>query len=121
MLRRQMPLVSRIDNVHIYVRDMERSRAFYGDALGLDLQGDEHWMEARLDGVRFALHPVPAGVSVEPGTVYVNFAVEDADAAAAELRSAGHDVTEVMREEWGTSFEVRDPDGYRIHLFQPPA
>lgn len=121
MLRTRMPLVSRIDNVHIYVRDMQRSRAFYADALGLPLTGDEHWMEARLGDVRFALHPVPRGVSVEPGTVYVNFAVEDADAAAEELRAAGFEVTEVMREEWGTSFEIPDPDGYRIHLFQPPA
>ena len=29
MLLRGMPLVSRIDSVHIYVRDMERSAAFY--------------------------------------------------------------------------------------------
>ncbi len=54
MLRLGMALVSRIDNVHLYVRDMERSTAFY-------------------------------------------------------------------RAEYGVSFEVIDPDGYRVYLFQPPA
>ena len=119
MLRARMPLVSRIDNVHIYVRDMQRSSAFYADVLGLPLEGDEHWMEARLGDVRFALHPVPDGLAIQPGTVYVNFTVEDADAAAEHVRAAGYDAKEQMREEYGTSFEVLDPDGYRIHLFQP--
>ena len=114
-----MGLVSRIDNVHIYVRDMARSRAFYRDVLGLPLAGDEHWMQADLDGVRFALHASPEGIEPTAGTAFINFEVADADAAAEHVRAAGHSPTEVMREEYGTSFEVLDPDGYRIHLFQP--
>ena len=121
MLPAGMALVSRIDNVHIYVRDMKRSRAFYRDLLGLPLEGDEHWMQADLDGVRFALHASPEGVEPAPGTAFINFEVGDADAAAAQVRAAGHEPTEVMREDYGTSFEVVDPDGYRIHLFQPPS
>ena len=121
MLLPLMGLVSRIDNVHIYVRDMQRSRAFYRDVLGLPLAGDEHWMQADLDGIRFALHAAPEGVAPEPGTAFINFEVDDADSAAEQVRAAGHEPTEVMREEYGTSFEVVDPDGYRIHLFQPPA
>jgi catechol 2,3-dioxygenase-like lactoylglutathione lyase family enzyme len=121
MLLLAMALVSRIDNVHIYVRDMQRSRAFYRDVLGLPLEGDEHWMQADLDGVRFALHATPEGVEPTAGTAFINFEVGEADAAAEHVRAAGHDPTEVMREEYGTSFEVLDPDGYRIHLFQPPA
>ncbi len=116
-----VPLVSRIDNVHIYVSDMERSAAFYRDVLGIPLAGGEHWMEADLGGVRFALHPAPPGArELSSGTVSVNFRVADADAAAEQVRAAGHDVREQMREEYGTSFEVVDPDGYRVTLFQRP-
>jgi predicted enzyme related to lactoylglutathione lyase len=116
-----MALVSGLDNVHIFVRDVARSREFYGGVLGLEFTGDDHWSEADLDGVRFALHE--AGPSVpEPGSggVAINFRVEDADAAAAEVRAAGHDAREWMREVYGISFEVVDPDGYRIYLFQQP-
>ncbi len=116
------PLVSGIDNVHLYVREMERSLAFYRDVLGIPLEGDEHWMEADLGGVRFALHPVPDGSGeLSSGTISLNFRVVDADRAAVGVRAAGFEAREQMREEYGTSYEVVDPDGYRLYLFQPPA
>jgi lactoylglutathione lyase len=115
------PLVTGLDNVHIYVGDMDRSSAFYRDVLGLPLEGDEHWQEADLDGVRFALHEASSSHPEHgSGGVAVNFRVDDADAAAQRVRAAGYDVREQMREEYGVSFEVRDPDGYQIYLFQPP-
>ena len=115
-----MGLVTAIDNVHIYVRDMGRSRSFYRDLLGIPLDGDAHWQEADLGGVRFALHEAPEGLEPAAGTVKVNFRVADADDAAARLRERGVDVEEQMREEYGVSYRLLDPDGYRIYLFQPP-
>ena len=116
------PLVTGLDNVHIYVREMERSASFYRDVLGIPLAGDDHWMEADLGGVRFALHEAsPSVPDLGSGGVAVNFRVDDADAAAARIREAGYDVSEQMREEYGTSFEVVDPDGYHIYVFQPPS
>jgi predicted enzyme related to lactoylglutathione lyase len=116
-----MGLVTQIDNVHIYVRDMERSARFYRGLLGIPLEGDDHWQEADLSGVRFALHEAPEGIEPAPGTVKVNFRVADADAAAERLRADGVDVEEQMREEYGLSYRVTDPDGYRVYLFQPPS
>ena len=115
------PLVSGLDNIHLYVRDMERSASFYRDVLGLPLVGDAHWQEADLGGVRFALHAAPEGVEPATGTVKVNFRVAAADAAAGRVRAAGYEVRESMREEYGIAYQVTDPDGYRIYLFQPPA
>ena len=115
------PLVTGIDNVHLYVSDMGRSTGFYRDVLGIPLEGDEHWQEAAFNGVRFALHEASASHPEHgSGGVALNFRVEDADDAAQRVRSAGYDVREQMREEYGTSFEVVDPDGYLIYLFQPP-
>jgi catechol 2,3-dioxygenase-like lactoylglutathione lyase family enzyme len=117
------PIVSRINIVYLYVRDVRRSLAFYRDLLGIPLDGDDHWAEATLPGgMRFALHALHEGVG-EPssGTIHVNFEVADADAATVRLRAAGVDVQETMRDEWGTSVEVSDPDGHRVYLFQPPA
>ena len=116
--------VSRINVVYLYVRDMERSLAFYRDLLGIPLEGDVDWAEATLGGTgtRFALHAWRDKGLGEPssGTLNVNFEVADANAAAERLRAAGVDVRETMRDEWGTALEVFDPDGYRIYLFQPP-
>jgi len=115
--------VSRISVVYLYVRDMERSLAFYRDLLGIPLAGDEHWAEAAFPGgTRFALHAAHEGVGeLSSGTVHVDLEVEDADAAADVLRGQGVEVRETMRDDWGTAVEVVDPDGYTISLFQAPA
>ena len=119
---RPTQLVSRLNVVYLYVRDVARSRAFYRDLLGIPLEGDKHWQQADLGGTRFALHEWHDGVD-EPssGTVHVSFEVADLDDAMRVLREAGVAPGEVMRDVWGAAVEVVDPDGYRVHLFQPPA
>jgi catechol 2,3-dioxygenase-like lactoylglutathione lyase family enzyme len=115
------PLVSRISVVYLYVADVERSAAFYRDLLGIPLEGDEDWQDASLGGVRFALHRTHEGIGeLSSGTVHVNLEVADVDAAAEHLRGAGVEVGEMMRDDWGAALEVRDPDGYLLHLYQPP-
>jgi lactoylglutathione lyase len=115
------PLVSRISVVYLYVSDMERSAAFYRDLLGIPLEGDDDWQEASLGGVRFALHRTHEGIGeLSSGTVQVNLEVADVDAAAERLRAAGVEVGQAMRDDWGAALEVRDPDGYRLSLYQPP-
>ena len=55
--------VSNISVVYLYVRDMERSLAFYRDLLGIPLEGDEHWSETTFPGgARFALHETHEGI-----------------------------------------------------------
>lgn len=116
------PLVSRVNVLYLYVEDMERSLRFYRDLLGLPLEGDHDWQEADFGGVRFALHLAHSGVGKpSSGTIHVNFEVADAKEAAGLLREADVEVAETMREEYGVAYEVVDPDGYRIYLFQPPA
>jgi lactoylglutathione lyase len=112
--------VSNISVVYLYVRDMERSLAFYRDLLGIPLEGDAQWAETTFaGGTRFALHAAHDGVgTLSSGTVHVDFEVADVDEAAALLRERGVDVREPMREEWGTALEVVDPDGYTVSLFQ---
>ena len=114
--------VSNISVVYLYVRDMERSLAFYRDLLGIPLEGDEHWSETTFPGgARFALHEADDGIrELSSGTVSISLEIESVDAAIEFLREHGVDVRETMREEWGTAADVVDPDGYTISLFQRP-
>ncbi len=115
------PLVRGINVVYLYVSDMERSLAYYRDLLGIALEGDGDWQEARLGETRFALHLAHEGVGeLSAGTVHLDFEVTDVDSAAERLRAAGIEVKETMRDEWGSAIEIADPDGYRLYLFQPP-
>jgi predicted enzyme related to lactoylglutathione lyase len=111
-------VISRINVVYLYVRDMERSTAFYRDVIGIPLEGDGHWAEATFsDGVRFALHEAHGEVS--PGTINVDLEVADIDETVRRLRAAGVEVGEIARESFGCFAEFTDPDGYVLELFQP--
>ena len=117
--------MARIGLVYLYVTDLARSYAFYRDLLGIPLEADAedpHWAEATLDGgVRFAIHLAPGGSAPQtPGTVRVNFEVDDIDAEAERLRAAGVSIGEVEREPWGSMVEVIDPDGYAVELYARP-
>jgi lactoylglutathione lyase len=114
--------VSNISVVYLYVRDMERSLAFYRDLLGIPLEGDERWVETTFPGgTRFALHAAHEGIGeLSSGTVNISLEVEDAGAAAELLRERGADVRDAVRDSWGTAVDVVDPDGYVISLFQQP-
>lgn len=117
------PLVSRINIVYLYARDVPRSAAFYRDVLGLPMEVEESggWAEAKLpDGSRFALHKIGEGQTPQQGTISINLEVGDIDAAAERLRAAGVAVGTIAREFWGSAVEVTDPDGYEVTLFQPP-
>ncbi len=63
--------VSNISVVHLYVRNIERSLAFYRDLLGIPLEGDAHWVETTFPGgTRFALHAAHEGAAdLSSGTV----------------------------------------------------
>ena len=114
------PLVSRINVIYLYVREMGRSLAFYRDLLGIPLEGDHDWQEAMLGGTKFALHLSHERVGeASSGTIHVNFEVADVDEAVGRLQAAGVAARETMREEYGVAYELVDPDGYRIYLFEP--
>ena len=117
----EQPVVNGLSVVYLYVRDLDRSLAFYRDVLGIPLAGsDGAWAEARLGSTRFALHALHSGAG-EPrsGTVRVDFEVEDIDQAAARLEATGVSVGEIQRERYGSHCTFVDPDGYELELFQP--
>jgi predicted enzyme related to lactoylglutathione lyase len=105
----------------LQVFDMPTSLAFYRDVLGMSFDGDEHWSEADLSGVRFALHEWSESVP-EPGSggISVNFRVDDADAAAERAGELGGTVIappfDVM--ELGRMAVIQDPTGAFFSVWQ---
>jgi catechol 2,3-dioxygenase-like lactoylglutathione lyase family enzyme len=109
------------------VRDVGATRALYRDALGLTFEGEagDYLFTEKLDGVKhFGLWPLteaaqacfgtpewPADVPVPQASV--EFEVDDVDAAAAELRTAGYTLLHGTRTEpWGQIIaRVLDPNG----------
>ena len=105
--------------------DPERTRAFYGEALGLEVSrefgtGDERGTVYFLGGGFLEV----SGRSEEPPApgLQLWLQVADAEAAHAELSAAGVTVLRPpVREPWGLiEMWLADPDGVRICVVQVP-
>ncbi|GAA4794353.1 VOC family protein [Streptomyces ziwulingensis] len=106
--------------------DPDRSRAFYGEQLGLAVQrefgtGPERGTVYFLGG-GFLEVSGRAGSAPAPG-LRLWMQVEDVAAAHEELRAKGVDIArEPVREPWGlVEMWIEDPDGTPIVLVEVPA
>lgn len=116
-------------HVSLDVRDVEVSRAFYGELLGLpeierpDIGLPGAWYQA--GPIQLHLIQVPEGADVgtpatqpTPLANHLAFEIEDCDAVQATLESAGYSVISLTR---SSQLFVADPDGNMIEFIQPPS
>ncbi|MEU6772522.1 VOC family protein [Streptomyces sp. NPDC046759] len=106
--------------------DPERSRAFYGERLGLSVYrefgtGPERGTVYFLGGGFLEV----SGRSETPPSLAIRLwlQVDDVTAAHEELRAAGVDILRPpVKEPWGlVEMWIADPDGIRIALVEVPA
>ena len=121
------------------VRDLDASRAFWGDGLGIALAeaAPNYWTNDDLAGVKaFALWPLdqaaescfgtttwPAELPVPQAWIEFDVASPEAVAAAvAELEAGGHRVLRGAREEpWGqTTARLLSPEGLLVGVTYTP-
>lgn len=117
------------------VTDMETSRRLYGETLGLPLEGDESYLHTgAVKGITyFALWPLAGaaescfGTTTWPAdlpapTAWMEFDVEDIDAATAELEQRGYRLlVAARREPWGQSVtRLLSPEGILVGITVTP-
>ena len=112
----------RLSYVNVEVSNLDRSVAFFRDAVGLPLKfadGQFGYASFETPGAGFALAQSPEG-SVVGRHTGIGFMVEDLDAAHEELVAAGVDFTRPpTKEPWGGYMAVfADPDGNTFYLDQ---
>ena len=122
--------IKELGHVVLYVRDIERSRAFYRDVLGFRevfavpsrmaaySSGRTHH-ELLLIGVGADAEPIPDGRRV--GMYHFGLKVGDSDdelrEAAARLREAGTEIAGATDHGVTHSLYLADPDGNEIELY----
>lgn len=124
---------ARIIEIELRVADVERSRRFYHDLIGVPVgelethgaDGDPHahatWGQwAGASPSLLMLNLYPAGTA-EATRSRLGFVVEELDVVHERLRSAG--VTVIQPPEsrpWGRAATYRDPDGNTVSLTEAP-
>jgi len=111
-----------VHHVSINVDDVAAALTFYVDVLGMEQRTDRPafafdgaWLDAG-DGKQ--IHLIGAEVPTQRGQHFA-LRVDDIDAAVAELRGRGVEVTEPVPVGPGRQCFLRDPSGNRIELNQP--
>ena len=113
----------------LFCRDLEKSKAFYTETLGLEIDprmsSDTFLLVSMAGGPPISLQPIaelPAGVGAAPGAVVLGLRVEDVEATYADLKGKGVEMlTEIRDVGVGRSFQAKDPDGnvFDITQFYP--
>lgn len=118
------------------VSDMQANQTFYGEVLGVPLEGDESYLSTQhLAGVKhFALWPLsgaaqscfetenwPTDLPVPQG--WIEFDVDDVAAATVELENKGYRVLLAVKQEpWGqTVTRLLGPDGLLVGITYTPS
>lgn len=122
-------MIDGIQNVHIYVTDMQRSVAFYEAFLGCaPAERDDYWTSWNFKGVQFALHlaedgQVPPVAYDDHGPLSggaLTFKSNDTFAEVERLKKLGaKQVSPVRKELWGDLAMFLDPDENVIQIMKP--
>ena len=121
-----------VSHIALDVADLDRSAAFYQEALGLDIFLDERrhptWpnIKGLIGGFAIELQQIkaesPSDRVATPGTLCVTFTVQDIDSAFGRFLAAGYAKSEAVLQRHGIKmFFARDPDGYVFELIEFPA
>ena len=122
-----------MDHVHLRSPDPERAAGFYVEMfdaklVGRTRNGAASRVVVDLGGLRLFIEEVPPGTASPPappflGIEHIGLAVQDMDAAVAELRSKGAEFAvepHSPRPGFRLAF-VQAPDGVRIEVLQRDA
>jgi catechol 2,3-dioxygenase-like lactoylglutathione lyase family enzyme len=130
------PSVDGVLETSLYVDNLERSRAFYGELFGFDVLVSDARMEALsvsgkhvlllfLKGASMSVSQTPMGV-LPPhdgqGSLHLAFAISAKEYGDWEQRLNERGIEIESRVEWprgGRSLYFRDPDGHLLELVTP--
>ena len=112
--------VKRLQNAYVITHNMDRSVAFYRDALGLPVkfQDESKWAQFDADGTNFAVSSPDEAAEGAMGAVLI-FEVDSSAEAGITIEESGGEVLGSRdMGDHGRVLTFRDPDGNLVQLFQ---
>jgi catechol 2,3-dioxygenase-like lactoylglutathione lyase family enzyme len=111
----------RLDHLSLPVRDWRKSRDWYKDHLGFEVEFEipERKTAAMRDDADLTIF-LYEGEVVDCSGISFTIQVDDVEAKHAALTAGGVPfVHPPMKVFWGYGAELSDPDGYRLRLWDP--
>lgn len=111
-----------IDHTVLHITDLERSKRFYIDLLGMKVNHEDSWNAFLWCGdQQVALFEVPAGTSVKTGVELNHMALRLESGSYEEVKAhlERHGVQVTGRPGDDRCIYFDDPDGHRLQLLPP--
>ncbi len=109
----------------LYVRDMQKTRAFYENVVGLPIvkeQSDENFTVYRpSEGTLIALEDVKVvkNPTSQPGSFELGLEVDDVDATWKKWKAQGVEMVDDPADmPFGRAFLARDPEGHYLTVYR---
>jgi catechol 2,3-dioxygenase-like lactoylglutathione lyase family enzyme len=114
--------VTGIDHVVFHVKDLARSKKFYVDFLGMDIEHESSWQcFLKCGNQGLALFEAEDDAEIHGGSEVNHMALQlvsgDYQRVKSTLENAGLEVT--GRQEDPTCIYFSDPDGHRLQVLMP--
>jgi catechol 2,3-dioxygenase-like lactoylglutathione lyase family enzyme len=116
-----MPRISQLDHVSVLITDVDRSRRFYGEVLGLREINKPRTFDFVVLWFELGNHTLHLLLKDQPDTIsprHFALRVDDAGAARSYFRKLGQRVDETTLIPGADRFFIADPDGNRIEIIQ---
>lgn len=113
-------MIKSVWSITLCVSDLERSKAFYENVLGLDKKYEyPSYVGFQCGGIEIGLRPKEK-LEIGKDAASIQFFVDDVDQTCAQLKAKGVEFTVEPRDEpWGgRQAKFRDPDGNILELTQ---
>ena len=113
----------KLATINIEVSDLERTKAFYKEVFGMveDLQRSHPPTFAYLASPGCAITMTIPNETAKPDasrTMEMGFETDDLATLRERLKNRGHQGAVDKSMGWADAVELRDPDGYRIVVYQ---
>jgi catechol 2,3-dioxygenase-like lactoylglutathione lyase family enzyme len=116
-------MIKGVSTVWLPVSDIDRSRRFYKDTLGLEeRETDGDWAEVVAQDLVIGLNARDSEEPSSEGGAVIAFAVDDSiESTMEDLKGKGVEfVGGISEHPWGRLAAFKDPDGHDLELYEPP-
>jgi predicted enzyme related to lactoylglutathione lyase len=109
-----------VRHIHIRVMDVERTKAFYRDKLGLKVSSDRPGEVVEFEGGALWFGKWRGTGAIPTGGITIGLHAASVEAIYNQLKQRGVALPNppaAVRDEW--AFQLKDPDGYAIEIEGP--
>ena len=117
-------------NINLFVQDVPRSVQFYQEVVGLVLDAERSVLpnfallrgaDGEASGATLTLQnadQTPGAATGTPDGVEIGFAVDEVELARSRAEALGGSPSPVQQMGWGTAWDGRDPDNFRVTVYK---